>query len=101
MSENYIYSKVSIEEFKKNRGFVVYPNPNEGVFALGFHLDIANHTTAINVFDINGRKIYEQKEILNFGENILPVNLGNVPPGLYFVAFQVDDYIVSEKILVK
>ncbi len=100
ISQPFNYSKVSVEEFKANSGFVLFPNPSRGEFNLRFNLDIQNQNTIVNVFDLNGRKIIERKEMLNHGQNMLNINLGNVSPGIYFVAFIIEDYIVAEKILI-
>lgn len=63
--------------------FALYPNPNNGTFALQFNSNSASNVK-VEVFDIGGRKIYNKVYQNNgvFAENI---ELGGTQSGLYFV----------------
>jgi len=67
-------------------GFALYPNPNNGSFNIKFN-SYSSNKIAINVHDIQGRKIFGQ-EFENtglFNENL---QLNNVQSGVYLVTVQ-------------
>jgi len=50
----------------------IYPNPNQGNFNLSINTSKTG-TYEVSIADIFGRTIYRQKEILSFGDNVLPL----------------------------
>ena len=59
----------------------VYPNPNEGSFAVALHVD-GYAIVPVQVFDVMGRRVYEEECFLMSGENTLPMSL-DLRVGLY------------------
>lgn len=70
------------------RAASIYPNPNRGTFTVD--LPGANlPTTTLEVFDLQGRKVWSQPLFSNRGE----VQLPQVPAGVYQVRVQSDDQV--------
>lgn len=63
--------------------FRLYPNPNKGIFTLEFDSD-ASENIQISVFDIRGRKVFDQN-YSNTGRFNQNINLNNVQPGVYMI----------------
>lgn len=64
--------------------FSVFPNPSSGI--INVNVDLAgSEELLIEVLDVTGRKIIEQKELFPNGENLLKVDLGDVNNGLYMI----------------
>ena len=60
-------------------GYLIYPNPNKGLFALQ---DEAAQARLVSVFDLNGRKV---QEISLNQQSVHPIDLSNLPQGLYLL----------------
>ena len=78
---NLLSLKVSNDSYQKLN---IYPNPFHG------HLTIRSDrtVTAITVYDIYGKVVYEENSL--FTTNKI-VQTGNLPPGLYFILVQFAD----------
>ncbi|MFM9987368.1 reprolysin-like metallopeptidase [Flavobacterium sp.] len=64
--------------------FNLYPNPNNGSFAVKFTSDSSNDIK-INVHDMRGRQVYE-KSFSNTGAFNQNINLNKVEAGIYLVS---------------
>ena len=62
-----------------NVKFLVSPNPNRGVFEVT--VSDFNPQTTLEIFDINGRIMYNQKVISSFSQ----IDASNLSKGVYFV----------------
>lgn len=61
--------------------FTIFPNPGQGTI----HLKYTNFgPTLIEVFDLQGKNVYLQQRT-DFGEAVVPVDLGHLQPGMYLV----------------
>jgi len=79
--------------------FVLYPNPNTGVFHMEFVTD-ASIDIDIKVVDMYGKVILREHSRTHTGENRLSLDLGEVASGLYFVELQVDGKKFAKRIQV-
>ncbi|UPT71507.1 MAG: T9SS type A sorting domain-containing protein [Flavobacterium sp. JAD_PAG50586_2] len=79
---------------------VIYPNPNNGNFELAINEipQLQNSKVNINVFDINGRVVYQNDIITNTGgTSTIPITLTSVSNGVYFVKVSADGYTTTLK----
>jgi hypothetical protein len=60
-----------------------YPNPSKGQFVLEIPTEAQVQKYLVKVTDPQGRNIYEKT--FDSPGNIIPLNLSNLPKGLYFV----------------
>lgn len=65
-------------------GVHLAPNPSMGTFTLGFSA-ASMETMAIQVYDLQGKLVYEQGYIAHVGYNNLEIQLGEKHRGLYWV----------------
>jgi len=80
----------------------VFPNPNDGDFAVKFHLNkIAD--TKVSIYSINGKKLEERfLENLRIGENTYQPKINNTDlNGTYFITIETPYEKVTQKIIIK
>lgn len=67
---------------------IIYPNPVQDVATLDYKL-INDETVTINLYDITGRLVQTitTNETVNAGEHQQAIDLKNLTPGCYFIAF--------------
>lgn len=93
---NILRKKVSVEAPLSNeleaKGIKIYPNPVDDILTI----ELSTITKAtIDIQNILGQKIAIEK--LKYGKNEL--NLSRVLPGTYFLIFEIDGKLYSQKIL--
>jgi hypothetical protein len=76
------------EEFKLK----VYPNPSDGVFYSNLEED-----AELEIYNSNGLLI--QKRHVAPGQN--PINLTELPAGIYVLKFHVVDEVLTQKVLIR
>jgi phosphatidylserine/phosphatidylglycerophosphate/cardiolipin synthase-like enzyme len=84
---------------KKYNSVKVFPNPNSGNMTINFSSqssEIAN----INVYDINGKLVYQSSQKLNQGQNFINLNL-DIPKGLYMLQINGESKNYSQKFIVE
>ena len=79
-------------------GFVVYPNPNNGIFNVKFNP--ASNDINVTVHDIRGREVYN-KAYTNNGIFDESLNLGTVEAGVYLVTVKDGSKKEVRKIVIK
>lgn len=90
-------SGLSVDEFDKNNLITVYPTVSNGEITISSIADIREG--AINVFDINGRNVYNTK--VNFDSGLeQPLTL-NLSSGMYILKFSGNDKQSSHKIIIE
>jgi hypothetical protein len=80
--------------------FKFYPNPGDGKFNFSFSTE-ENDKLSTTIFDLNGRKIYEdlQKDFNGiYNENI---DLSSKGEGIYFLIIEQNDKVFSKKIVIQ
>jgi hypothetical protein len=92
-----VLGSLSVDEFSLD-GFVVYPNPNNGSFNV--KLNTVNTNVDIVVYDIRGRKVYNEtfKPESNFNQ---VVNLGSAESGVYLLQISDGTRTKTKKIIVE
>lgn len=84
---------VGIEQTSINSQVLsVFPNPNNGTFKI---ITPNNSLKNIAVYDLVGQVVFVQET----NEEIVPVNISDVAPGVYFVSMQIGDDIITKKII--
>ena len=72
----------------------VYPNPNNGTFAVE-----SVEGAYVSVYDMNGRLIAEEGQIPASGK--LAITLPNVNTGVYFVRVQNANFSTMKKVIIE
>jgi hypothetical protein len=81
--------------------FKLYPNPAKQVCNLMFYLT-GESEIEISVSDISGKKILmKEKQKYGSGKQIEKLELGNVPDGMYFVQFSINQKSYFQKLLIR
>lgn len=84
----------STEAIQQVLNVQVYPNPNNGTFAVE-----SVEGASVSVYDMNGRMIAEEGQIPASGK--LTVNLSKVNAGVYFVQVQNANFSTMKKVIVE
>ncbi|MBO9683553.1 MAG: choice-of-anchor J domain-containing protein [Flavisolibacter sp.] len=102
--ENNIYlddinlRKVIVNPNVKEQGFVLTPNPTNGVFTLQFYPQ-PNNLKAIQVFNSVGQKIFETVFANGQGYNNYQIDLSQYQKGVYMVTAIFEDKMLTKKII--
>ena len=94
----------SNQDFKTESKVLLYPNPNSGIFELLLTnvKELRNKEVTINVVDINGRIIHEQKVKTDTSSAFkIPLNISGITNGLYFVKLFSGGYVETLKFIKK
>ena len=92
-----IRTHIDMSSFDKS--FVLYPNPNTGMFYMDFLADTSVDLD-IRVVDMYGKAIFRKHSRTQIGENHLSLDLGEVAVGLYFIELQLDGKKMVKRIQV-
>jgi ELWxxDGT repeat protein len=84
----------SIEITTNPNTFSIYPNPNNGTFTLETNNDFKNGS--VSVYDIMGRLI-KSENLISKSETISI----NAPKGVYVVKLQLDDAVLTKRVMVE
>ena len=83
-----------LESLEVTEDIQVFPNPNNGVFQI--YNAAQTNPLYINIFDINGKLIFEQ---LYNNELILSIDISDYASGIYFVKLNYKDKVQINKII--
>jgi len=88
---------LGVEDHKLS-GFSIYPNPASD--QVNLNLEKSGEEVAVEVFDINGRKVIQTKfeGASNFNESL---NVSNLNSGVYFVKVNTDGKMATQKLIIK
>jgi ELWxxDGT repeat protein len=84
----------SIARNTPQNSFSLYPNPNKGTFTVEVNNDFEK--ASVHVYDVMGREVY-QSAITN---SKFPITL-NQPNGIYMVKLQLDDAVLTKRVVVE
>ncbi len=76
--------------------FIVYPNPSNGELSIKSRYDVGNAT--ISIFDMNGRKVFNQEIELHHTANI---NASSLKTGIYVMQIEGDGRSQTTKLIIK
>jgi hypothetical protein len=77
----------------------VYPNPSENQFNISLGL-VQEQDVRLTVLDLNGREIM-QKEYKNIHNETLKLNLDKLPKGVYILRIELDNDIITKKLILQ
>ncbi len=75
---------------------LVYPNPNKGLFYLDASA-LNQGNISWQVYNLQGALIEEAYDVAS---GVIPVNLGNSAPGIYFLQISAGDFVWTRKVVV-
>ncbi len=77
----------------------IYPNPSHGRFTLEMNSFVPQNVDIV-VTNSLGMKIYSENNVTFSGRLLKPVNLNNIPSGVYFMSIKNSGKTIVEKFLV-
>lgn len=78
----------------------LFPNPSTGDASLQINLE-EDQTCLIQVIDATGRFVFRQEQAGEQGENIFPINLTGLPPGIYLVDIQAGKQKTTQRLVLQ
>jgi extracellular elastinolytic metalloproteinase len=76
--------------------FNIYPNPSKGIVNIQSRLDLGS--ADISVFDINGRKVFNQNVEI---QNVVSINTENLSTGIYILQINGENYSHTTKLIIE
>jgi hypothetical protein len=80
--------------------FILYPNPTNGEATMAFELP-AEQVFSFRIFDTAGRMIYHREDLGVEGENVMPLDLASLAPGVYLIDFQSENLKVQKRLVLQ
>lgn len=74
----------------------IYPNPNDGIFALSFTPE--SGPLSVTITDINGKQVYSDQMVNAGGQYKRDINIANVPQGNYIITVTQGDKVFNQQI---
>ncbi len=91
-----VHLVTSIENIKHLAVIKIFPNPNNGNFTIKIDGQV-NNTINVQIYNISGQKIYEDK----INSKIKSIALPNIKEGVYFIKLFNDQINSIKKIIIK
>lgn len=89
-----------IDANKKNLSLLVYPNPT--IENINIEIEaITNTNASISVYDISGRLVLSQINMVSEGSNVINLEVSTLNKGTYMLITLVDGKTYSNKLMVK
>ena len=89
-----------IEDFTAENA-LGFPYPNPATNQLNINIDANSYQSAtIDVFDLQGRKLFSQQLQLQSGSNTLSMNIASLRRGAYFIRANVNGIISEQRFIV-
>ena len=83
-----------------DHSLTVFPNPTSSTINLSFNLNDNESKTAIEVFDMNLRKVKEMSlGTLASGKQNIAMNLNGLPPALYTIMLRTQNVFLTAKVI--
>jgi len=79
--------------------FTVYPNPNNGRFIALIQCECSGNCT-LDVFNMMGVKVFELTNLIMQSKMEVPIDLQDLPNGIYMVSFRNSDQWMIRKIVI-
>jgi hypothetical protein len=94
---------IEVEANEVENDVRVYPNPASEAITIAISNEVANTKATLSIRDINGRVILSNLLLdsnLGVGEYYFPINIDEIPGGVYSVDVTLDTVTTSQKIVV-
>lgn len=94
---------VGIEDYVKEGGLVLQqnvPNPADDKTRINFVAPKSGNAV-IEIFNVNGQKVYSEAIHANYGENYLDINTSSFAAGTYVYTLQFGDAVLSKKMVIQ
>lgn len=90
----------NINEYNTINSVAVYPNPANDYINVNIVSPVSTNA-AITISNILGQQVYAESINVNVGSTIVPINVNNLPSGIYMVSVQADGkYLNTQKIII-
>ena len=100
ISRIFFNDNVGFAQNKTDLSTLIYPNPNQGSFTLEMNSLIPQNID-ISIFNSLGMKVYSENGVSFSGKLVKPINLNNIPSGVYYVSIRNSGKNIVQKFLVK
>jgi hypothetical protein len=80
-------------------GFSIFPNPNDGRFTALIQCECRDNCS-LGIFNMMGVKVFEIPSLNIENRMEVPIDLQNLPDGIYIVIFQTTDQYIVRKIVI-
>jgi len=84
----------------ENDPMKIFPNPNNGKFMLRLEIPLGSYI-GISLFNSDGKQVLTKKDVCGSSGQFQSFDLTSFPKGLYFLNFQNDGDLYSEKIVIR
>ena len=90
------------EEFANGFGLAIFPNPFNENTTISFNIQ-DKYTVAVGLYDMIGKEIVSISNATELapGSYSLPLNKGNLKPGIYFVKLEIEGFSAIKKMIVQ
>ncbi|KAA0994186.1 T9SS type A sorting domain-containing protein [Dyadobacter sp. UC 10] len=89
---------VTINPNLKEAGFLVTPNPTDGMVSVQFYPH-PERLKSVSILTVGGKKIAEKVATEEVSTNVYDFDLANYPSGLYIVKAEFEDRVLTKKII--
>jgi hypothetical protein len=93
-----VLNVVSTNELESVNAFEVFPNPNDGQFSINLELN-GTHEVAVEVLNTLGQSVLKTTPE-TVATRQYPINLKDIPSGLYQIRVRIDDQYMTRSIMV-
>lgn len=92
---------VSVSEWRNDYSFEVYPNPTTDKITLRLENNAKPQVGGVVVTDMSGRHLMMKNQNFNVGSQTVEVDLSTLASGMYMVYVQLDQGLISKKVIKK
>lgn len=93
---NCVVTHTALDESTLNHGIQIFPNPARGTFRIK---STSLLIEKVELYDLTGRKLLEQKTESCINE--CEVDVSGIKPGTYFCRFSLNDFAVTQKLIIR
>lgn len=80
--------------------FKIFPNPARKTFFLEIENAEINRRSIVNLYDLQGRKVFEKVIEINHGRNLFEFQVGNIQPGIYIFSFEFNQVTYTSRLII-
>lgn len=91
-------SLATIQNIESGKQSTIYPNPTTGLLNFTNYYP-SNGLAGVKIYDVTGTEVLQQNFTVNPGLQTNPVDMGNLPGGVYLVEYTINGYRRVEKVI--